>query len=55
MSVATSTVETFFSGIVGTGFDMLFYVLELIFPVLLTIGVIALVWAVARGVFKMRH
>jgi len=50
---ATSTIATFGDQLQSTGFDYLFWILQYIFPVLITIAVIGIIWGVVMGIVHM--
>jgi len=51
---ATSTIAAFFTTLQDTAWDLLFFVLQYIFPILVTLAVIAIVWGVVLGIIRMR-
>jgi len=51
---ATSTIANFFDALQDTAFDYLFWLLQYMFPVLVTIAVIAGIWGLVMGIIYLR-
>lgn len=50
---ATTTIAAFFTTLQDTAWDLLFFVLQYIFPILVTLAVIAIVWAVVMRIVHL--
>jgi len=52
LPVATSTLETFLGTTFDLGFDTILYVLGIIWPYLIVVGIVWIFWKIGRSFFR---
>jgi len=51
--VATSTLTTFLGDIFGAGLNMILYILGVVWPYLMVIGIVFAFWRIGKAVFRV--